>query len=77
MDLPKGTVGALLIENIWAAVEMDEILGNCATHSRALKLRPLGLHLQLPQEIRERLRIRVFLLPDRRAGHDDHACPGR
>ncbi|MEZ5459207.1 MAG: hypothetical protein R3E65_07840 [Steroidobacteraceae bacterium] len=43
----------VLIETILAAFEMDEILQEAARQHRRPELRPLGLHLQLHQEVRE------------------------
>ena len=49
----KGTIRAtVLIETILAAFEMDEILYELRDHIGRPQLRPLGLHLQLHQEIR-------------------------
>ena len=54
LGLPRGTIKAtVLIETILAAFEMDEILYELREHSRRTQLRPLGLHLQLHQEIPE------------------------
>ena len=51
-DMPRGTIKAtVLIETILAAFEMDEILYELREHSRGTQLRPLGLHLQLHQEV--------------------------
>ena len=71
LGIPRGTIKAtVLIETILAAFEMDEILYELREHSAGLNCRPLGLHLQLHQEIPQQPR----LLPRRsRAGHDDDA----
>ena len=53
MGVPHGNIKAtVLIETILAAFETDEILYELRDHSAGLELRPLGLHLQLYQEIR-------------------------
>ena len=58
LGIPHGTIRAtVLIETILAAFEMDEILYELREHSRRPELRPLGLHLQLHQEIPHRTRI--------------------
>jgi malate synthase len=44
--------GTVLIETILAAFEMDEILYELRDHIRRAQLRPLGLHLQLHQDLR-------------------------
>ncbi len=52
LGLPQGTIKAtVLIETILAAFEMDEILYELREHSRRPQRRPLGLHLQLHQEV--------------------------
>ena len=75
LGLPQGTIKAtVLIETILAAFEMDEILYELREHSRRPERRPLGLHLQLHQEVQARPR----LLPRRpRQGHDDRAVHAR
>jgi hypothetical protein len=74
LGVPQGTIKAtVLIETILAAFEMDEILYELRDHSRP-QLRPLGLHLQLHQEVPRSRR-----LPDAgpRAGDHDHALHAR
>ena len=52
LGVPVGTFRAtVLIETILAAFEQDEILLRAAGPHRRAQLRPLGLHLQLHQEI--------------------------
>ena len=52
LGVPRGTIRAtVLIETIFGAFEMDEILYELRDHSRRPQLRPLGLHVQLHQEI--------------------------
>ena len=52
LGMARGTIKAtVLIETILAAFEMDEILYELREHSRGSQLRPLGLHLQLHQEV--------------------------
>ena len=71
LGIPRGTIKAtVLIETILAAFEMDEILYELRASLGGPQRRPLGLHLQLHQEIPQQPR----LLPRRsRAGHDDDA----
>ena len=58
IGLPQGTIKAtVLIETILAAFEMDEILYELREHSAGLNAGPLGLHLQLHQEVQERPRV--------------------
>jgi malate synthase len=58
LGLPKGTIRAtVLIDTILAAIEMDEILSELRDHSAALNCGPLGLHLQLHQEILSKTQI--------------------
>ena len=64
LGIPRGTIRAtVLIETILAAFEMDEILYELREHSAGPELRPLGLHLQLHQEIPQSRP--EFVLPDR------------
>ena len=52
LGVSRGTIRAtVLIETIFGAFEMDEILWELREHSAGTQLRTLGLHLQLHQEI--------------------------
>ena len=60
LGLPVGTIKAtVLIETILAAFEMDEILYELRDHIVGPQLRPLGLHLQLHQEVPQPARVRA------------------
>ena len=80
LGTPKPTLGiapqtikvTVLIETILAAFEMDEILYELQGPHRRPQLRPLGLHLQLHQEIQPPAGLRAAGSP---AGDDDDALP--
>ena len=68
----SGTIKAtVLIETILAAFEMDEILLRAARALGRPQLRPLGLHLQLHQEVPRATPSSCLRRP--RAGDDDRA----
>ena len=71
LGIPQGTIRAtVLIETLPAAFEMEEILYELRDHSSGPERRPLGLHLQLHQDLRPpRRRVRAA---GPLADHHDH-----
>ena len=75
LGLPKDTIRAtVLIDTILAAIEMDETLSELRDHSAGLNCGPLGLHLQLYQEICRRPKLRYA---GSGAGRNDHPFPAQ